>query len=551
MVFLVASVARADITTGLVAWYQFDESSGVTVIDSSPTGNNGTVIGNPFRTAGMSGKALSFNGFGDYVRVPYNTAVKIGKRTVAVWLKTADLLKSTTIAGWNYGLGGGNLSPGCGDSNRVGVIDYLGNVSWTYTNASAVRIFPNVTLGPTAVKLGEWAHFVFTFDADESGNDTFKLYKNGTLIGTNTTHTDGLSENCAFRQIGSQEDPSNINYVRTFSGLMDDFRIYNRAMKQDDVTELYNILKPAGGDATAPTVPTGITAAKDPVLSSSKINISWTASTDAVGVAGYIISRSTTAGGTYSDIAAVSGASYSDTVHSNTTSFYYTLVQGGTYYYKVAAYDAAYNVSAKSSASSGVTLNTTSGTYTLTVTRVGTSLGTANSSPAGISCGAVCSYSFNKETSVNLEAFAWAAKWPQSFTGWAGDCSSAGTGQCLLYMTGDKSVVASYGAVPLPISYILSVTNSGTGSGTVSSSPSGIFCSSGICSASFSSGTSVALTATGGSGSTFTGWSGGGCSGAGSCTVAMNAATAVSATFTAVPPPDTTPPAAPTGLVVN
>ncbi len=446
--------------SGLVGWWKFDEESGATVIDSSSTGNNGTIVGNPVRVAGMSGNALSFNGFGDYVRLPYNAALKIGKRTVAVWLKTGDLLKSTTIAGWNYGLGGGNLSPGCGDSNRVGVISTAGNVSWTYANAAGVRIFPNVTLGPAAVKLGEWAHYVFTFDTDApcptcTGTNTFRLYKNGVLIGerigSGTFLTDGLGENCACRQIGSQEDPSNIDYIRTFAGLMDDFRIYNRVLTQDDVTNLYNVLKPASDDTTAPIVPTEITAAKDPILSSSKINISWTASTDDAGVTGYIIYRSTTAGGTYLPMASVTGTSYSDTVHSNSTSFYFTLTPEGTYYYKVAAYDAAYNVSAQSAASSGVTLDTTSGTYTITVNRVGTSLGTVDSSPAGISCGSTCSYSFNKETTVNLEAFPWSLKWPRPFNGWGGDCASAGTGQCLLYMTGDKFVTAYYGTAYPPV----------------------------------------------------------------------------------------------------
>jgi hypothetical protein len=83
---------------------------------------------------------------------------------------------------------------------------------------------------------------------------------------------------------------------------------------------------------------------------------------------------------------------------------------------------------------------------------------------------------------------------------------------------------------------VLSLSEAGTGSGTVTSSPSGISCGA-TCSASFSSGTSVTLTAAANSGSTFTGWSGGGCSGTGTCTVTMTAATSVTATFgTAIPP---------------
>src|SRR2546428_11910417 len=60
--------------------------------------------------------------------------------------------------------------------------------------------------------------------------------------------------------------------------------------------------------------------------------------------------------------------------------------------------------------------------------------------------------------------------------------------------------------------------------------PGGINCGA-TCSASFASGTSVTLTATPASGSVFTGWSGAGCSGTGSCVVTMSAAQSVTATL--------------------
>ncbi|CAK0758973.1 conserved exported hypothetical protein [Gammaproteobacteria bacterium] len=76
----------------------------------------------------------------------------------------------------------------------------------------------------------------------------------------------------------------------------------------------------------------------------------------------------------------------------------------------------------------------------------------------------------------------------------------------------------------------LTVTRTGAGAGSVSSSPAGIDCGT-DCTEDYSSGTSVTLTATKATGSTFAGWSGGGCSGTGTCTVTMNAATTVTATF--------------------
>jgi Divergent InlB B-repeat domain len=76
------------------------------------------------------------------------------------------------------------------------------------------------------------------------------------------------------------------------------------------------------------------------------------------------------------------------------------------------------------------------------------------------------------------------------------------------------------------------VVSSGTGGGTVTSSPAGIGCGT-TCSASFPSGSVVTLSGAPGSGSTFSSWSGGGCSGAGTCTVTVTAATTIIATFTA------------------
>jgi hypothetical protein len=80
---------------------------------------------------------------------------------------------------------------------------------------------------------------------------------------------------------------------------------------------------------------------------------------------------------------------------------------------------------------------------------------------------------------------------------------------------------------------ILTVSRDGTGSGSVSSAPAGISCGA-TCSASFPAGTSVTLTPTASAGSVFAGWAGH-CTGTGACTVTMNQARNVTATFNAAP----------------
>jgi hypothetical protein len=78
--------------------------------------------------------------------------------------------------------------------------------------------------------------------------------------------------------------------------------------------------------------------------------------------------------------------------------------------------------------------------------------------------------------------------------------------------------------------YTVIASKLGKGSGTVKSSPSGIICGT-SCSGSYNAGTVVTLTATPATGSTFSGWSGGGCAGTGTCSFSLNANTAVTAAF--------------------
>jgi Divergent InlB B-repeat domain len=77
---------------------------------------------------------------------------------------------------------------------------------------------------------------------------------------------------------------------------------------------------------------------------------------------------------------------------------------------------------------------------------------------------------------------------------------------------------------------VLSVSRAGGGTGSVSSIPAGIACGS-ICTHDFKVGAVVTLTATPTDGSVFSGWSGGGCAGAGVCHLTLNADTVVTANF--------------------
>src|SRR5262249_51797083 len=152
--------------------------------------------------------------------------------------------------------------------------------------------------------------------------------------------------------------------------------------------------------------------------------------------------------------------------------------------------------------------------YSLTVNKNGTGSGTVTSSLAGINCGTSCTASFSSGSQVTLTAVGDPGA---TFTGWSGAC--AGVDVCTLARDGAKNVTASFNSAQ---TFGLDVGKSGSGSGTVTSSPGSINCGS-ECSGSFNSGVQVTLTATAASGSTFAGWSGA-CAGTGSCVVTMDAA---------------------------
>ncbi|OGR10329.1 MAG: hypothetical protein A2341_24055 [Deltaproteobacteria bacterium RIFOXYB12_FULL_58_9] len=167
----------------------------------------------------------------------------------------------------------------------------------------------------------------------------------------------------------------------------------------------------------------------------------------------------------------------------------------------------------------------TTGPYALTVTKAGTGTGTVTSTPAGISCGSTCSLYFNIGTVVTLSA---AAGLDSTFGGWSGGGCSGTATTCVLTMTEDKEVTATFSG----ITQLLTVTKAGTGQGTVSAT--GLTCSGSTCTGTYNYNASVTLTASPTAGNTFAGWSGDGssCGTAVNCQISMTQDRNVTATFT-------------------
>jgi len=281
--------------------------------------------------------------------------------------------------------------------------------------------------------------------------------------------------------------------------------------------------KPA--DLTPPSVPTGLTAT---AASSSQINLAWTASTDNVGVTTYRVFR----GGTLAVTATT-------TSHSDTG-----LTAATTYTYTVSACDAVGNCSAKSASASATTPVANVGDTAAPAVPTGLTAEAVGSNQVNLSWAAatddvavtsykvfragiqVATVTTTSYTDTGLTA-------STSYTYTASACDAAGN--CSAQSS--QVNVTTLSALTPTVTFALDLTV--VGSGTITSTPAGITCSSNPtadsvgCTEAYESDTAVTLTASSATGSTFTGWSGA-CTGTSTCTVTMAADKSVTATFTAI-----------------
>jgi hypothetical protein len=227
-----------------VLWYKFDETSGMTAADSSGNGHNGTVtdVGSgtaSFQTAthevGTGALSLpgSSNVAGAYVSVPasMNAIGATTAITVATWVyissdrawaRVFDFNNSTTTGYMFLTAYQNSTTP---NGVRFGI-------SLTGNGASEQTIS-----GPSRLTTSAWHHLVVVLGAGATYTGT--LYVDGAVAGTNAAMTFRPSDlgNTPNNWIGRSPftpDPY-------FSGFVDDFRVYNRALSAAEVTALYAV----------------------------------------------------------------------------------------------------------------------------------------------------------------------------------------------------------------------------------------------------------------------------------------------------------------------
>lgn len=247
------------------------------------------------------------------------------------------------------------------------------------------------------------------------------------------------------------------------------------------------------------------------VLSWSAVRLTW--EDNAATETGFRIERATAEDGPFSQ-AEVTEADVKEWRDDN-------LSPSTEYWYRVRATGATGD-SAPAGPVRAKTFDAPGPSHTLTVARTGAGSGSVAASPGGIACGDTCFASYTEGATVELTAVPSA---DSVFGGWTG-CDSSSGASCTVNMTAARTVNAAFD----PVDRTLTVTKTGPGGGTVTSSPAGITCGA-DCFESYPSGTSVSLMATPASDSIFSAWSGCSSVSGNTCTALLSSNKTVSAGF--------------------
>jgi hypothetical protein len=218
------------LSKGLVGWWNFDGKtvSGTRVFDASGNGNYGTMTNGPTVTEGKLGQGMGFDGGDDYVDLGNPASLKLtGSATWSVWANFINIppgVDQNIVAkrdgggdrGWVLRLSGGT--------------DFAMNISFDGTDANSAQRDSNTPVLP-----GQWYHIVGVYNASAQ---TLDMYVNGIkdnalLSGTVPASQFDSSVNAFIGARASLSGP--------VTGLIDDVRVYSRALSKDEIKRLYNM----------------------------------------------------------------------------------------------------------------------------------------------------------------------------------------------------------------------------------------------------------------------------------------------------------------------
>jgi len=203
--------------SGLVAAYGFEEGTGALVADSSGNANNGTISGASWTTSGKYGNALSFDGTNDNVGIPDSNSLDLTSAlTLSAWVKLdslharwQDLIFKERADNGSY-----SLDADSNGNSRPNLSIFRSGGDWGFTE------------GPAVLPTNQWVHLAGTWDGS-----TAKLYVDGTVVKTRIL-TGTIPASTGMLRIGGTTVFGGNQFL---DGLIDEVRIYNRALSQTEV----------------------------------------------------------------------------------------------------------------------------------------------------------------------------------------------------------------------------------------------------------------------------------------------------------------------------
>jgi subtilisin family serine protease len=211
----------------LIAWWKLDEGTGTTAYDSADN-HNGQLVNGPVWATGKINGGLSFDGVNDYVSVADDASLRFTKDssfTICAWVKP----NSTTYAG--------QIVCKMQSNSQHGLFTY--ELQWSPVNlrfdfvlSNSGNYYIDVSTPNGSVPTGGWAYATCVYQ-----NKDIKIYLNGALKSSGYFNSNPSGAADKFLSIGVRTyDTTFENYL---GGMLDDVRIYNRALSADEIWQLY------------------------------------------------------------------------------------------------------------------------------------------------------------------------------------------------------------------------------------------------------------------------------------------------------------------------
>jgi len=241
ILFILISFSQSGITDGLVGYWNFDETTGVSAMDASGNNNTLDIKGESWQS-GKVGGALMFDGsstFGERADAQLIGAFpskKTGQTedfTLSAWIKLNSLNERRPIVG-KQGSGIRGFMFMVERSNVLGLEMFK-------DGSSRSAVSSTVTL-----EANKWYQVMSTYDFKTDGTSQMVLFVDGKQVGISQTAVGPPNANNLALEIGHYFWLADGSHAWYWDGLIDEVRIYNRVLTAEEIQEVFLYDKTVG-----------------------------------------------------------------------------------------------------------------------------------------------------------------------------------------------------------------------------------------------------------------------------------------------------------------